>query len=113
MCAAKIKPTEATDGANSAADSGKSKALETTLANLNKKYGEGAVMKLGDATRMVVESVPTGSLSLDIALGVGGVPRGRVVEVYGPESSGKTTICLHIIAEAQKRGGICGFVDVE
>jgi recombination protein RecA len=94
-------------------DSGKQKALETTLANLNKKYGDGSVMKLGEATRMQVESIPTGSLSLDIALGVGGVPRGRIVEIYGPESSGKTTVCLHAIAEAQRRGGLCGFIDVE
>ena len=93
--------------------SGKSKALETTLANLNKKFGDGVVMKLGEATRLTVESIPTGSLSLDIALGVGGVPKGRVLEIYGPESSGKTTICLHVIAEAQRNGGICGFIDVE
>ena len=92
---------------------GRQKALETTLAGLNKRYGEGVVMRLGDATKMQVEAIPTGSLSLDIALGVGGVPRGRIVEIYGPESSGKTTICLHVIAEAQKAGGICGFVDVE
>jgi recombination protein RecA len=109
MCAAKAKMLDET----TPVDSGKVKALETTLANLNKKYGEGSVMKLGEASRLVVESVPTGSLSLDIALGVGGMPKGRVVEVYGPESSGKTTICLHVIAEAQRRGGICGFVDVE
>ena len=70
-------------------------------------------MKLGEATRLQVATIPTGSLSLDIALGVGGVPRGRIVEIYGPESSGKTTICLHIIAEAQKSGGICSFIDVE
>ncbi|MEZ4659935.1 MAG: recombinase RecA [Caldilineaceae bacterium] len=94
-------------------DSGKRKALETTLANLNKKFGDGIVMKLGEATRLNIESIPSGSLSLDIALGVGGVPKGRVVEIYGPESSGKTTVCLHVIAEAQKRGGLCGFVDVE
>lgn len=93
--------------------SGKGKALETTLANLNKKFGDGIVMKLGEATKLTIESIPSGSLSLDIALGIGGVPRGRVVEIYGPESSGKTTVCLHIIAEAQKRGGICGFIDVE
>ncbi len=93
--------------------SGKGKALETTLANLNKKFGEGIVMKLGEATKLTIEAIPTGSLSLDIALGIGGVPRGRVMEIYGPESSGKTTVCLHIIAEAQKRGGICGFIDVE
>ena len=92
---------------------GKARALETTLGALNKRFGEGIIMKLGDATRLQVESIPTGSLSLDIALGVGGVPKGRVVEIYGPEASGKTTICLHVIAEAQRRGGICGFVDVE
>jgi recombination protein RecA len=92
---------------------GRQKALETTLAGLNKRYGEGAVMKLGEASRLQVEAIPTGSLSLDIALGVGGVPRGRIVEIYGPESSGKTTLCLHMIAQAQKQGGICGFVDVE
>ena len=92
---------------------GRQKALETTLAGLNKRFGEGVVMKLGEATRLQVATIPTGSLSLDIALGVGGVPRGRIVEIYGPESSGKTTICLHIIAEAQKSGGICSFIDVE
>lgn len=92
---------------------GRQKALETTLAGLNKRYGEGVVIKLGEATRLNVETIPSGSLSLDIALGVGGFPRGRIVEIYGPESSGKTTLCLHVIAQAQKRGGICGFVDVE
>jgi recombination protein RecA len=92
---------------------GRQKALETTLAGLNKRFGEGVVMKLGEATRLNVEAIPTGSLSLDIALGVGGIPRGRIIEIYGPESSGKTTICLHVIAEAQKAGGVCGFVDVE
>ena len=92
---------------------GRQKALESTLANLNKRYGDGIVMKMGEATRLNVETIPTGSLSLDIALGVGGVPRGRIVEIYGPESSGKTTLCLHVIAEAQKTGGICGFIDVE
>ncbi len=95
------------------ANDGRQKALENTLAGLNKKYGEGTVMKLGEASKMQVESIPTGSLSLDIALGVGGIPRGRVIEIYGPESSGKTTICLHAIAEAQKAGGMCGFIDVE
>jgi recombination protein RecA len=92
---------------------GKDKALETTLANLKKRYGEGAIMKLGEAADMRVEAIPTGSLSLDLALGVGGLPRGRVTEIYGPESSGKTTICLHVIAEAQRLGGTCAFVDVE
>ncbi len=95
------------------ATNGRQKALENTIALLTKRYGEGVIMKLGEATRLQVEAIPTGSLSLDIALGVGGVPRGRVVEIYGPESSGKTTLCLHIIAEAQRSGGICGFVDVE
>ena len=101
------------DGTPAVTDAGKARALETTLAGLNKRFGDGIVMKLGDATKLNVESIPTGSLSLDIALGVGGMPKGRVIEIYGPESSGKTTVCLHVIAEAQKRGGICGFVDVE
>ncbi len=87
--------------------------LEKTLDNLTKRFGEGSIMRLGDAQHLQVESIPTGSISLDIALGVGGVPRGRVIEIYGPESSGKTTLCQHIIAEAQKRGGICAFVDME
>jgi recombination protein RecA len=94
-------------------NSGRDRALENTLASLTKRFGDGVIMRLGDAMHLQVESIPTGSLSLDIALGVGGVPRGRVVEIYGPESSGKTTICQHIIAEAQKRGGICAFVDME
>ncbi len=93
--------------------SGKEKALETTLSSLTRRFGDGIIMKLGDANKLDIESIPTGSLSLDIALGVGGVPRGRIIEVYGPESSGKTTVCLHIIAEAQRNGGVCGFVDVE
>jgi recombination protein RecA len=94
-------------------DSGRAKALENALVNLRKRFGDGAIMKLGESTHLHVEAIPTGSLSLDIALGVGGVPRGRVAEIYGPESSGKTTLCQHIIAEAQKRGGIAAFVDVE
>jgi recombination protein RecA len=95
------------------ASNGQVKALETTLSTLRKRFGEGAIMKLGDAQHLQVESIPTGSLSVDIALGVGGVPKGRVIEIYGPESSGKTTLCQHIIAEAQKLGGIAAFVDVE
>lgn len=95
------------------ADDGPAKALEVTIANLNRRYGEGIIMKLGEATRLDVAAIPTGSLSLDIALGVGGIPRGRIIEVYGPESSGKTTLCLHAIAESQRQGGVCGFVDVE
>lgn len=92
---------------------GKAQSIENTIASLTKKYGEGAIMKLGEATHMQVDTVPTGCLSLDIALGVGGVPKGRVIEIYGPESSGKTTLCQHIIAEAQKLGGICAFIDME
>lgn len=95
------------------AKSGRESQLQTTLASLQKRFGEGAIMRLGDAQHMVVEAISTGCLSLDLALGVGGVPRGRIVEIYGPESSGKTTLCLHIIAEAQKQGGICAFVDME
>ncbi|NUQ38432.1 MAG: recombinase RecA [Caldilineales bacterium] len=92
---------------------GKGQALDTTLSNLNKRFGDGTIMKLGEASSLQVASIPTGALPLDIALGVGGLPRGRVIEIYGPESSGKTTLCLHVIAEAQKREGICAFIDVE
>ena len=92
----------------------KKKALDAAIAKLEKDFGKGAVMKLGDPSAQVaVETIPTGALSLDIALGLGGVPRGRVVEVYGPESSGKTTVALHMISEVQKRGGIAGFIDAE
>jgi recombination protein RecA len=91
----------------------KEKALESALLSITKRYGEGAIMRLGEATQLLVEVIPTGSLSLDIALGVGGIPRGRVTEIYGPESSGKTTIAQHIIAEAQRLGGTCAFVDME
>ena len=92
----------------------KQKALEAALGHIEKQYGKGSVMKLGDSSsHMVVEAIPTGSLGLDIALGVGGVPKGRIVEIYGPESSGKTTVALHMVAEVQKRGGIAGFIDAE
>ena len=95
-------------------DQNKLKALEAAIAHIEKEFGKGSVMKLGDtAATMNVESIPSGALSLDIALGVGGVPRGRIIEVYGPESSGKTTVALHMVAEAQKRGGIAGFIDAE
>ncbi len=94
--------------------SDKQKALEAALGQIEKQYGKGTVMKLGDpAAQMNVETVPTGALSLDIALGLGGVPKGRIIEIYGPESSGKTTVTLHMIAEVQKRGGIAGFIDAE
>lgn len=92
----------------------KLKALESAVTNIERAYGKGAIMKLGDENaHMNVETIPTGSLGLDIALGLGGVPRGRIIEIYGPESSGKTTVALHMIAEAQKRDGIAGFIDAE
>lgn len=91
----------------------KGKALETAISQIEKKFGEGSIMKLGDNSRYTVEVTPTGSLSLDVALGVGGIPKGRIIEVYGPESSGKTTIALHMVAEVQKRGGIAGYIDAE
>ena len=95
------------------AESEKEKALQTALAQIEKQFGKGAVMKLGQNSSLNVEAIPTGSLSLDIALGIGGVPRGRIVEIYGPESSGKTTVALHIVAGAQKMGGEAVFIDVE
>ncbi len=92
----------------------KLKALDAALVQIEKQYGKGAVMKLGDpSAQMSVETIPTGSLSLDIALGLGGIPKGRIIEIYGPESSGKTTVTLHMVAEVQKRGGIAGFIDAE
>jgi recombination protein RecA len=97
----------------SATDTARKHSLDKTLSDLTKRFGDGAIMRLGEAHHMQVEVIPSGSLALDIALGVGGVPRGRVSEIYGPESSGKTTLCQHIVAEAQKRGGICGYIDME
>jgi recombination protein RecA len=92
----------------------KIRALESALAQIEKQYGKGSIMKLGDTNaNMNIETVPTGSISLDIALGLGGVPKGRIIEVYGPESSGKTTVALHMVAEVQRRGGIAGFIDAE
>jgi len=88
-------------------------ALDKALGDIAKRYGDGAIMRLGEAHHMMVEAVPTGALSLDIALGVGGIPRGRITEIFGPESSGKTTICQHIVAEAQKMGGTCAYIDME
>lgn len=95
------------------ADDSRRKALENALSELTKRFGDGTILRLGDATHLQVDVIPTGSLAIDLALGVGGIPRGRVTEIYGPESSGKTTLCLHVIAEAQKRGGVCAFVDME
>ena len=89
------------------------KALEMALGQIEKQYGKGSVMKMGEKTSMDVESIPTGALSLDIALGIGGLPRGRVVEIFGPESSGKSTLAMHVVAEAQRNGGICAYVDAE
>jgi len=92
---------------------GKEKALETAVENIKKRFGEGAILKLGESSHIQVEAIPTGSLALDIATGIGGIPRGRITEIFGPESSGKTTLCQHIIAEAQKAGGVAAFIDVE
>jgi recombination protein RecA len=94
-------------------DNAKRAVLDKAVGDILKRYGDGSIMRLGEAHAMVTEIIPTGSLSLDIALGVGGVPRGRVVEIYGPESSGKTTLCLHIVSEAQKMGGTAAFIDME
>ncbi len=106
--------TDRTDKTEAKKDENKLKALEAALAQIEKQYGKGSVMKLGDNnTHMNIETVPTGCLSLDIALGLGGIPKGRILEVYGPESSGKTTVALHMVAEVQKRNGIAGFIDAE
>ncbi len=91
----------------------KNRALDTTLLNLRKRFGNGAIMRLGETTSLEIQAIPTGSIALDLALGIGGVPRGRVTEIYGPESSGKTTLTQHIIAQAQKLGGVAAFIDVE
>jgi len=106
-------PIEQTNSTIPLANEARMKALDAALSNLTKRFGDGTIVRLGDAQHMVVDTISTGSLTVDIALGVGGVPRGRVLEIYGPESSGKTTLCLHVIAEAQKRGGVCAFVDME
>jgi recombination protein RecA len=105
MAKSKTKPKQTGDD--------RSKALEVTLSELKKRFGDGAIMRLGDRNELNIETISTGCLSLDLALGVGGLPRGRVIEIYGPESSGKTTLCQHIIAEAQKDGGVAAFIDVE
>ena len=94
-------------------DEGRRVVLDKALGDIVKRYGDGAIMRMGEAHQLEVEAIPTGSLSLDLALGVGGLPRGRVTEIYGPESSGKTTICLHVVAEAQRMGGTAAYVDME
>lgn len=107
------KPAKETQMFDDGMSEGKQKALDATLDEITKRYGEGAIMRLGDAQHLAIDVIPTGSLTVDIALGVGGVPRGRITEIYGPESSGKTTMCLSVIAQAQKTGGLCAFVDME
>ena len=89
------------------------KALDAALAQIDKQYGKGSIMRMGEKGSLAIESIPTGALPLDLALGVGGLPRGRVVEIYGPESSGKSTLAMHVVAEAQRNGGICAYIDAE
>jgi recombination protein RecA len=105
MARKNLPPSEVDDSRNI--------ALDKAIGDITKRYGDGSIMRLGEAHQLTVEVIPTGSLSLDIALGVGGVPRGRITEIFGPESSGKTTICQHIVAEAQKMGGTCAYIDME
>ncbi len=112
----KEKSTVSTTSASTTSTAGmtdREKAIDLTLTQIERRFGKGAIMKLGDAAKVQIEAIPTGSISLDLALGVGGVPRGRITEIYGPESSGKTTVCLHIIAHAQRAGGFAAFVDAE
>jgi recombination protein RecA len=100
-------------GASANVDDAKRAVLDKALGDIIKRYGDGAIMRMGEAQHLQVEAIPTGSLALDLALGVGGIPRGRITEIYGPESSGKTTLCLHIVAEAQRKGGMAAYVDME
>ena len=109
MAVAKMK----TAAGRPVADADKKKALETALAQIEKDFGKGTIMKLGENTHMQVDSIPTGSLTLDLALGIGGVARGRMIEIFGPESSGKTTVALHVVAEVQRMGGEAAFIDAE
>ncbi len=99
--------------ASSTMDDGRSSMLDKALGDIVKRYGDGSIMRLGEAHKMTIDAIPTGSLSLDLALGIGGIPRGRITEIYGPESSGKTTLCQHIVAEVQKMGGTAAYVDME
>ncbi|MGE5455166.1 MAG: DNA recombination/repair protein RecA, partial [Methylocystaceae bacterium] len=92
---------------------GKADALDKAIRDIEREFGRGSIMKLGENSSLNIESIPTGSLSLDLALGVGGIPRGRIIEVFGPESSGKTTVALHVVAESQKLGGVAAFIDAE
>jgi recombination protein RecA len=109
----KKKSEEAAAEKDNKSDAGKRKALDIALASILKAHGDGSVMRLGEAAAMKVEAIPTGALTLDIALGIGGVPKGRIIEIYGPEASGKTTVCQHIVASAQKRGGQAAYIDME
>jgi recombination protein RecA len=114
MSTKREKPAPAVEhNGTSAATSEREKAIELALTQIERRFGRGAIMKLGDTARVQIDAIPTGSISLDLALGIGGVPRGRITEIYGPESSGKTTLCLHIIANAQRAGGYAAFVDAE
>jgi recombination protein RecA len=110
---AKGKKAKAAEPKKSEMDPGRARALDAVLGNITKRFGEGSIMRLGEATHLQVETIPTGSLAIDIALGVGGIPRGRVTEIYGPESAGKTTLCQHIVAETQKLGGVAAYIDME
>jgi recombination protein RecA len=110
---AKGKKAKSAESKKNEMDPGRARALDAVLGNITKRFGEGSIMRLGEATHMQVETIPTGSLAIDIALGVGGIPRGRVTEIYGPESAGKTTLCQHIVAETQKRGGVAAYIDME
>ncbi|MBM2843265.1 MAG: recA, partial [Anaerolineales bacterium] len=105
------KTAKEIDLGRSTTQSERAVVLDRAINEILKQYGDGAVMRLGEATHLAVETIPTGSLALDLALGVGGVPRGRVTEIFGPESSGKTTLCQHLVAEAQKLGGTCAYID--
>lgn len=107
------KSNKANEASQDKANTERQKALDTALAQIERQFGKGSVMKMSDRANQIVEVIPTGSIALDIALGIGGLPRGRIVEIYGPESSGKTTLTLHAIANAQKAGGICAFIDAE
>ena len=111
--AKKTKPTEPLSPVTEIDPEARKMMLKKALTDISKRYGEGSIMKLGEAKQMAIEVISTGSLGLDLALGVGGIPRGRITEIYGPESSGKTTICLHVVAEAQKKGGTAAFIDME
>src|ERR1700740_53006 len=109
----KEKAMAGSNSAVSAATTEREKAIEQALSQIERRFGKGAIMRLGETAKVQIEVIPTGSIALDLALGIGGVPRGRITEIYGPESSGKTTLCLHIIASAQRAGGYAAFIDAE